>query len=299
MATNRKIDDEDLAAANESDDPIQTLADRKEAKMAPKKAPIVTKEQLAKSGLSLRDYLNKQQGLTRRKDVADKAVTNATASRNTRSGPTADELDSYAKSKSAARAVAPEDQIPGKRGSTNEVDGGDSASGSELGRNVANTINALPGAAGLRMAAGAAKATGSASRALKPAYDEVTYLGKSGAKKMEDAAPRLKEAAKKITGGDDTAALAAPTKRISGPATEKVAEKVADPRAEVMDKAAWARGPNKAPKMSEADRLRILAEDTEMEGAAMKKGGKVKKFAAGGAIKGWGKARGARKAQYV
>jgi len=30
------------------------------------KAPIVTKEQLAKSGLSLRDYMNKQQGLTRR-----------------------------------------------------------------------------------------------------------------------------------------------------------------------------------------------------------------------------------------
>ena len=31
-----------------------------------KKAPIVTKEQLAKSGLSLRDYMNKQQGLDRR-----------------------------------------------------------------------------------------------------------------------------------------------------------------------------------------------------------------------------------------
>lgn len=30
------------------------------------KTPIVTKEQLAASGLSLRDYLNKQQGLTRR-----------------------------------------------------------------------------------------------------------------------------------------------------------------------------------------------------------------------------------------
>lgn len=31
-----------------------------------KRTPIVTKEQLAASGLSLRDYLNKQQGLTRR-----------------------------------------------------------------------------------------------------------------------------------------------------------------------------------------------------------------------------------------
>ena len=35
-----------------------------------KKAPVVTKEQLAASGLSLRDYLNKQQGLTRRGDFS-------------------------------------------------------------------------------------------------------------------------------------------------------------------------------------------------------------------------------------
>lgn len=35
-------------------------------KAAPAKAKVVTKEELAKSGLSLRDYLNKQQGLTRR-----------------------------------------------------------------------------------------------------------------------------------------------------------------------------------------------------------------------------------------
>ena len=35
-----------------------------------KKAPIVTKEELAKSGLSLRDYMNKQQGLTRRGEPA-------------------------------------------------------------------------------------------------------------------------------------------------------------------------------------------------------------------------------------
>jgi len=33
-------------------------------------APVVTKEQLAKSGLSLRDYMNKQQGLTRRGESA-------------------------------------------------------------------------------------------------------------------------------------------------------------------------------------------------------------------------------------
>jgi len=41
------------------------------AKAIPK---IVTKEELAKSGLSLRDYLNKQQGLTRRGEASAPAV---------------------------------------------------------------------------------------------------------------------------------------------------------------------------------------------------------------------------------
>ena len=37
------------------------------------KSSTVTKEELAKSGLSLRDYMNKQQGLTRRGDSMEKA----------------------------------------------------------------------------------------------------------------------------------------------------------------------------------------------------------------------------------
>ena len=42
----------------------------KEAPAASPKSNIVTKEQLAESGLSLRDYMNKQQGLTRRGESA-------------------------------------------------------------------------------------------------------------------------------------------------------------------------------------------------------------------------------------
>lgn len=42
------------------------LKGMRDAESAPRKAPMVTKEELAASGLSLRDYLNKQQGLTRR-----------------------------------------------------------------------------------------------------------------------------------------------------------------------------------------------------------------------------------------
>jgi hypothetical protein len=48
------------------------------AKTAPaKKAPVVTKEELAKSGLSLRDYLNKQQGKTRRDGKAPSGKASA------------------------------------------------------------------------------------------------------------------------------------------------------------------------------------------------------------------------------
>jgi hypothetical protein len=44
-----------------------------------KKSPVVTKEELAKSGMSLRDYMNKQQGLTRRQDKVDPDLRNREA----------------------------------------------------------------------------------------------------------------------------------------------------------------------------------------------------------------------------
>jgi hypothetical protein len=60
------------------------------------KSKMVTKEELAKSGMSLRDYMNKQQGLTRR------GSTGSTGSAGAK-GPTADELDAYkAKPKASA-----------------------------------------------------------------------------------------------------------------------------------------------------------------------------------------------------
>jgi hypothetical protein len=56
---------------------------------APAKPPIVTKEQLAKSGLSLRDYMNKQQGLTRRGDSAPASRPNPNYSNEGRSSTAA------------------------------------------------------------------------------------------------------------------------------------------------------------------------------------------------------------------
>jgi hypothetical protein len=56
-------------------------------KAKPKKGPIVTKEQLKKSGLSLRDYMNFQQGKTRKKGpVVPKRVAPSAAVGNIKRG---------------------------------------------------------------------------------------------------------------------------------------------------------------------------------------------------------------------
>lgn len=53
----------------------------------PRRAPIVTKEELAKEGLSLRDYMNKQQRLTRRKDPTAGTATSPERTDSLRSRP--------------------------------------------------------------------------------------------------------------------------------------------------------------------------------------------------------------------
>lgn len=59
--------DVDRVPVNEVADDEKVVTDDRIARTSPAaKTPIVTKEELAKSGLSLRDYMNKQQGLTRR-----------------------------------------------------------------------------------------------------------------------------------------------------------------------------------------------------------------------------------------
>jgi len=75
------------------DDDARTVSDAKDAAKAPAKAPvaakakskIVTKEELAKSGLSLRDYMNKQRGLTRRDGKAPERKTAPAVSSSYRS----------------------------------------------------------------------------------------------------------------------------------------------------------------------------------------------------------------------
>lgn len=166
--------DPDLEAANASDDPIAYMnkvkgwTDTEEALAKPK---VVTKEELAKSGLSLRDYLNKQRGLTRRSTP----YTGAGGSgRGMQGGPTADEMAAYSAPQKAKRLS---DMV--RMPTTDEIQTG------------LNTAIALTGAGGLgRMLAkklmqrGATTAAPAALPAPKPrlSYD------KAGAKAAERSA---------------------------------------------------------------------------------------------------------------
>jgi len=72
LKADKAKDDADFAAED-----ARSKTGRSVAGKPAKKAPIVTKEELAKSGLSLRDYMNKQRGLTRRDGTAPSKAKSA------------------------------------------------------------------------------------------------------------------------------------------------------------------------------------------------------------------------------
>lgn len=72
------------------------------AKATPK---MVTKEELAKSGLSLRDYLNKQQGLTRRGEAAPAAPVAAVVAAKPAAVSTASRPGMMARMREADKAI--------------------------------------------------------------------------------------------------------------------------------------------------------------------------------------------------
>jgi hypothetical protein len=90
---------------------------------APKAAPkMVTKEELAKSGLSLRDYLNKQQGLTRRGEASAPSRAGMQDALNAANKPFADtkrpgivaRMREADKSVKGVREAAPEAKAPAR-----------------------------------------------------------------------------------------------------------------------------------------------------------------------------------------
>ena len=167
----------------------------------------------------------------------------ARASRNTRTGPTADELESYAASKKAAPAKTGVDAIP--TSGYRKVEGGEKIDSSEVGRNVKNTLNALAPIGG--------------------------GVGKIGAELA--------------TAGRGTKAAG------------KAAEVASKGREEVTNPLMWAAGPKNAGKFKEgakttSKKAKKAMDESDTTGGAVG-------YKKGGNVKGWGIARGARKAKIV
>jgi len=79
MAANPNIDDDTRArakafVASKMEPRAVAVEDDATKRIAKPKARVVSKKELEESGLSLRDFLNKERGLTRREDKADSKV---------------------------------------------------------------------------------------------------------------------------------------------------------------------------------------------------------------------------------
>jgi hypothetical protein len=206
---------------------------------APAKSKVVTKEELAKSGLSLRDYMNKQQGLT----------------------PRGGATPAPSKASAAPKTVAPESKIgpmseEGRAASMERIprDKGEPAvnpiTGSELSRNVGNTLNALAVSKGVPMAQIAAEAA-MGTRAGKALSG---FMGGKQAAEVRKIEPTMSNlsAAKRAELAGELRRGATPTKFTS------------------------------PSKTTTAKRTRKFNDDEA--GVEMKKGGAVKKYAAGGSV---------------
>ena len=246
--------DPDVEMANASDDPIAYMNKAKrwtDTEEAPAKPKVVTKEELAKSGLSLRDYMNKQQGLKRKATP----YTGSGGSAGGR-GPTAEEFAAAATPSKRARLESALD-----RGIANPKGYADPEFSPQAGGIATGALKGL-----------SAAARGLMNRAAKPAAAEAQQ------------------------------ALSAPVKRVGfDKAGAKAAERGARAegrQAEMLKENARRSGLREdAPaETAKAVREKLGGKDWSLP---MKKGGAVKKYAAGGAVKGWGQARGARAAKIV
>lgn len=79
MAANKNIDDDTRKrakafVASKMEPRAVAVEDDATKRLAKPKARVVSKKELEESGLSLRDFLNKERGLTRREDKADSKV---------------------------------------------------------------------------------------------------------------------------------------------------------------------------------------------------------------------------------
>ena len=197
------------------------------AKAAAPKPPIVTKEELAKSGLSLRDYMNKQQGLTRRESPKSVTVEKTTVSKPT---PEPSFEDRVAAIKEAKGYTSPSARIPQGSASGNKGPGGVSnIDSTELGRNVSNAMNALTPLGGgvakigaeLAMAGRGAKTASKVAEVAEKGREAVTNPAAwTGGPKAMKTIQKVEDAANKVADKASKAARAS-KKRTSGNIPDK------------------------------------------------------------------------------
>lgn len=299
--------DDELTAANNSSDSQEIAGEAmlkgmrdsaSEAKAAPAKPRVVSKAELDKSGMTLRDYLNKEQGLTRRRDTAAPASKATPAA--AKAAPAAP-----AKSTPASEPKSSTSGIPGSSPEGWTGGKGEKIDSTELGRNVSNTMNALSGPASGLAAVNRAKqaaqgASKVGSRALATAESPVTFLGKSGARQVSGG-PEISSAARQAITNNPTKQLAGPPKQLPGPKgggtvtdvaekatrTSKVAEKG---REAVTNPMEWAMGPKHSSMSRKTPSKGKKPPEADTTGGAIG-------YKKGGNVKGWGMARGARAAK--
>jgi len=248
------------------------------------KQRVVSKKELEESGLSLRDFLNRERGLTRRGNgtpakaapkMQEQTYTRkmGAATENRTSSATPPKDSDYSNEGRGSKPKGSSDsnkslvdQIPLDAPRTPVK--GDKADSTELGRNVGNAMNALPGIQAAGRILGAAKAAQKAegSRAVSTAVnDGVTFLGKSGRRQVGGFDEVASPGARQLT-DESTRRLANPTKKLDSPSKTKSSD------------------------------IRRNTEDDDLL-LGMKRGGKVKSGSSKPAAKGWGMARGARAAK--
>jgi hypothetical protein len=206
--------------------------------------------------------------------IAAKGATGAGAGRGGQGGPTAAELESYAASKKAAPTKTGVDAIPTE--GYRKVEGGEKIDSTELGRNVKNTLNALAPIGGGVGKVGAELATaGRTQRAYNAAQAE--RRAAEGMSPAEALAARASQAAPKAAKAEKSV----PTKG----------------REEVTNPLMWAAGPKNAGKFKEGakqapKKAKKALDESDTTGGAVG-------YKKGGNVRGWGIARGARKAKIV
>jgi hypothetical protein len=302
---NANIDDETRARARKFVEDADTPKPAVAGRAAPKQR-VVSKKELEDSGLSLRDFLNKERGLTRRGESAPAKAKPKADTRDSSNEGRGREMSKEQQFKFAdEQARTPEGVARRKQ---MEKDQAIERVTPETALLPGGSLKVLHNAAKKLAGMGAKKAAESGgSRAVSTAVDDgVTFLGKSGRRQVGGFDEVGSSGARQL-GDNATRQLPAPPKQISGPSK---AELVAKNRAARADKRRAEMGEENAsrhgldPKSSDyADKAKAVRDNLGGDdfSLGMKRGGKVMskpvKMAAGGAVKGWGMARGARKAQ--